>query len=177
MQVHHIWSLSQARIKEKNEWKWWNGAQLDGRCVCLCYLPLHHKSPEDFFWHQLTPVARKMGHKMVVCVCVLLILLNTIIKGTETVQATPLRRTLIFSLIRMRYLPSVLWHCWLGGRKGIQPVKKYGGWWRWALVILDGVAPSRMVSVSASVNLPLQQKVQKFSPGTGSPGWSRKKVT
>jgi len=22
---------------------------------------------------------------------------------------------------------SVLWHCWLGGRKGIRPVKKYGG--------------------------------------------------
>jgi len=32
-----------------------------------------------------------------------------------------------------------------------------------------------MVSVSASVNLPLHHKVQKFSFGTGSPGWSRKK--
>jgi len=39
----------------------------------------------------------------------------------------------------------------------------------------DGVVPSRMVSVSASVNLPLHNKVQKFSSGTGSPGWSRKK--
>ena len=29
--------------------------------------------------------------------------------------------------------------------------------------------------MSASVNLPLQHKVQKFSSGTGSPGWSRKK--
>ena len=27
------------------------------------------------------------------------------------------------------------------------------GWWRWALVSLDGVAPSRLVGVSASVNL------------------------
>jgi len=44
-----------------------------------------------------------------------------------------------------------------------------GGWWRWALVSLDGVAPSRMVSVSASVNLPLHHKVQKLSSGTGSP--------
>ena len=35
--------------------------------------------------------------------------------------------------------------------------------------------PSRMVGVSASVNLPLHHKVQKFSSGTGSPGWSRKK--
>jgi len=31
--------------------------------------------------------------------------------------------------------------------------------------------PSRMVNVSASVNLPLHRKVQKFSSGTGSPGW------
>ena len=50
-----------------------------------------------------------------------------------------------------------------------------GGWWRWALVSPDGVAPSLMVGVSASVNLPLHYKVQKFSSGTGSPGWSRKK--
>jgi len=32
-----------------------------------------------------------------------------------------------------------------------------------------------MVGVSASVNLPLHHKVQKFSSGTGSPGWSQKK--
>ena len=43
------------------------------------------------------------------------------------------------------------------------------------MVSPDGVAPSWMVSVSASVNLPLCHKVQKFSSGTGSPGWSRKK--
>jgi len=30
-------------------------------------------------------------------------------------------------------------------------------------------------SVSASFGLPLQQKVQRFSSGTGSPWWSRKK--
>ena len=29
--------------------------------------------------------------------------------------------------------------------------------------------------MSASVNLPLHHKVRKFSFGTGSPGWSRKK--
>jgi len=38
-----------------------------------------------------------------------------------------------------------------------------------------GVAPSWMVGVSASVNYPLHLKVQKFSSGTGLPGWSRKK--
>jgi len=40
---------------------------------------------------------------------------------------------------------------------------------------LGGVAPSRMVGVSASVNLPLHHEVQKFSSGTGSPEWSQKK--
>ena len=34
---------------------------------------------------------------------------------------------------------------------------------------------SLLFSVSASVDLPLHHKVQKFSSGTGSPGWSRKK--
>jgi len=61
----------------------------------------------------------------------------------------------------------------LGGREGIQPVKN-GGRCRWALVSSDGVVPSQMVGVSASVNLLLHHKVQKFSSGTGSPGWSRK---
>jgi len=32
------------------------------------------------------------------------------------------------------------------------------GWWRWALVSPDGVVPSRMVGVSASVNLPLHHQ-------------------
>jgi len=32
-----------------------------------------------------------------------------------------------------------------------------------------------MVDVPASVNLPLHHKVNKFSSGTGSPGWSWKK--
>jgi len=68
----------------------------------------------------------------------------------------------------------VLWHCWLGGRNCIRPVKNEG-WWRWAQVSPDGVAPSRMVGVSASVNLPLHHKVQKFSSRTSWPGWSWKK--
>jgi len=48
------------------------------------------------------------------------------------------------------------------------------GWWRWALVSPHGVAPSQMVGVSTSVNVPLHHKIQKFSSGTGSPGWSQK---
>jgi len=63
----------------------------------------------------------------------------------------------------------------LVGRQEGHPACKNGGWWRWALVSPEGVATSRMVGVSASVHLPLHHKVQKFSSGTGSPGWSRKK--
>jgi len=35
--------------------------------------------------------------------------------------------------------------------------------------------PSQKVGLSASVNLPLHHKVQKFSSGNSSPGWSQKK--
>ena len=62
-----------------------------------------------------------------------------------------------------------------GWHEGHPACKNMGRWWRWALVSPDGVAPSRMVGVTASVNLHLHHKVQKFSSGTGSPGWSRKK--
>ena len=62
----------------------------------------------------------------------------------------------------------------VGRQEGHPACKKMRGW-QWALVGPAGVAPSWMVSVSASVNLPLHHKVQKFSSGTGSPGWSQKK--
>jgi len=63
----------------------------------------------------------------------------------------------------------------LVGRQEGHPACKKWGWWRWALVSLDGVVPSWMVAVPASVNLPLHHKVKKFSSGTGSPGGPRKK--
>jgi len=56
-------------------------------------------------------------------------------------------------------------------QEGHPACKKWGvgtGWFGWSGAQLDGV--------SASVNLPLHYKVQKFSSGTGSPGWSQKKV-
>jgi len=42
----------------------------------------------------------------------------------------------------------------VGRQEGHPACKKYAGWWRLTLVSPDGVAPSRMVGVSASVNLP-----------------------
>ena len=65
----------------------------------------------------------------------------------------------------------------VGRQKGHPACKEYGdgGGGQWALVNSDGMAPSRMINVSASVNLPLHHKVQRFSSCTGSPGWSQKK--
>ena len=72
-------------------------------------------------------------------------------------------------------LPSVLSHCWLGGRKGIRPVKN-GGWWRWALLSPDGVTPSRMVGVSAFVNLPLHHKSRSSLLAPAHLGGPRKRA-
>jgi len=63
----------------------------------------------------------------------------------------------------------------VGWQEGHPACKQMGGWWSWALVSLDGVTPSQVVCVSAPVNLPLHHEIQKFSSGTSSPGWSRKK--
>jgi len=81
------------------------------------------------------------------------------------INQTPKKYSILTSLVYTdRQFPTHIW-----------PVKM-GNWWKWALASPDGLVPSRMVCVSASVNLPLHHKVQKFSSGTGSPGWSRKKA-
>jgi len=57
-----------------------------------------------------------------------------------------------------------------GRQEGHPACKNMGGWWRWALLSADGVAPSRMVGVSASVNLPLHHRVQKCLLAPAHPG-------
>jgi len=87
------------------------------------------------------------------------------------VQVTPLSRTLASSPnpnALVAFSALTLLDGWQEGHPACK--KNMGGWWRWALVSPDGVAPSQMVDVSASVNLPLNHKVQKFSSGTGSAG-------
>jgi len=54
----------------------------------------------------------------------------------------------------------------------MRPVKKLGDGGGGRCLVRMEWRPS---GVSASVNLPLHHKVQKFSSRTGSPGWSRKK--
>jgi len=68
-----------------------------------------------------------------------------------------------------------VWTLLVGRQEGQPARKKHGRMVEVGIISPDGVAPSQMVSVSASVNLPLHHKVQKFSSGTDSPGWSRKK--
>jgi len=65
----------------------------------------------------------------------------------------------------------------LVGRQEGQPAcKKHDRGEHWLVRNPDGVAPSQMVRVSASVNLPLHHKIQRFSPGTGSPGCPGKRA-
>jgi len=65
---------------------------------------------------------------------------------------------------------------WLGSRKGIRPVKNggdgRGGHW---LVRIEWHPAGRSVCLPLLM-FPCNNNVQKFSSGTGSPGWSRKKA-
>ena len=51
-----------------------------------------------------------------------------------------------------------------------------GGWWRWALVSPAGVAPSWMVGVSASVNLPRTIKSRSSLLAPAHPGGPGKRA-
>jgi len=69
----------------------------------------------------------------------------------------------------------VLRQCWLGSRKSIQPVKN-GGRWRLALLSPDGEPPIQMVSMSTSVNLPLNDKSRSSLLAPAQPGGPRKRA-
>jgi len=64
----------------------------------------------------------------------------------------------------------------VGRQEGHPACKKYGGGrgWQW-LVWMEWHPAGWLVCLPRAFNLPLHHKVQKFSSGTGSPGWSRKK--
>ena len=75
-------------------------------------------------------------------------------------------------------LPSVLWRCWLGGRKGIQPVKKLsGGVLAWLSVwseVQTCIWPSRfhchslsLASVKSRVVLPFWYRLTRVVPDKG----------
>ena len=53
---------------------------------------------------------------------------------SATVYTTHMQLHIINSVISCQFMPSVLWSCWLGGRKGIRPVKNME-WWVAGMVI------------------------------------------
>ena len=55
-------------------------------------------------------------------------------------------------------LPSVLWRCWLGGRKGIRPVKKLEWWGAGVVICLERDADLHMAQL-----MPLPLTVSCFS--------------
>jgi len=74
-------------------------------------------------------------------------------------------------------LPSVLWHCWLGGRKGIQPVKYWAvGCWhgylsgarcRLASGPADATATLSLASVKSRLVLPFWYRLTRVVPDKG----------
>ena len=56
------------------------------------------------------------------------------------------------------FLPSVLWRCWLGGRKGIRPVKKTEWWGTGMVICLEWDADLHMAQL-----MPLPLTVSCFS--------------
>ena len=66
--------------------------------------------------------------------------------------------TTCWLVLRRMEMPSVLWHCWLGGRKGIRPVKNWAvGCWRGCL---SGV---RCILLHVAQLMPLPLTVSCFS--------------
>jgi len=63
---------------------------------------------------------------------------------------------------RNLFIPSVLWRCWLGGRKDIRPVKNIEGFGCGGVVSPDGVAPTRTAGASASIITPAPQKSRRM---------------
>ena len=59
------------------------------------------------------------------------------------------------SLCIYKTLPSVLWRCWMGSRKGIQPVKSE--WWRSGMVIC--------LERGADLVLPFSYRLTRVVPG------------
>ena len=75
---------------------------------------------------------------------------------------------LITNDLCLQCFDTVGWAAGLG-----HPACKNGGWWRWALVSSDGVAPSQMVGVSDSVYLPctIESRSSLLAPAhPGGPG-------
>ena len=83
---------------------------------------------ECFFWYWLSQVVPDKGpFSIYVCMCVCLEVLKFNFCMRSALQLV------LYAILRPLYLtvPSVLWRCWLGSRKGIRSVKNWlVGCWR-----------------------------------------------
>jgi len=92
--------------------------QLDCWCVCLCYLHFAPENPEDGKMYLLVPAhpgcpgQSPESCKMVVCVCVCVCV--CVIENWHKGRNVSSLKSLF---------PSVLWHCWMGDKKPVQPIK------------------------------------------------------
>ena len=82
---------------------------------------------------------------------------------------------------QIRIVPSVLWCCWLGGRKGIRPVKKLSGGmlvWLWLSVwseVQTCILPSwcychslSLASVKSRLVFPFWYRLTRVAPDKGT---------
>jgi len=79
----------------------------------------------------------------------------------KTVQPVEIRAHFIYSTVECRpisCMPSVLWRCCLGGRKGIRPVKKTEWWGEGVVICLERGANLHMAQL-----MPLPLIVSCFS--------------
>ena len=70
-----------------------------------------------------------------------------------------------------QFLPSVLWHCWLGDRKDIRPVKSWTlvCWWWWFDCFARLIAPvvtTTSIILSSNKNRPTQVHLEKMAVKT-----------
>ena len=84
--------------------------------------------------------------------------LDTLLVNCENFKASPSLFMFIYSFPSMFiYVPSVLWRCWLGGRKGIRPVKN------WVVRCWRGYLSGVSADLHTAQLLPLPLTVSCFS--------------
>jgi len=83
--------------------------------------------------------------------------LHTWVSSMQLISSV-IGQSCIFRSLPIHVLPSVLWRCWLGGRKGIRPVKKLEWWGAGVVICLQ-----RDADVHVAQLMPLPLTVSYFS--------------
>ena len=85
---------SSSRFNFRNE-NYTGGAQTDSRCVCLCYLPLHHNVQKFSSGTSSPGWSRKKGRKMVVVVLLLQHFITILITCHYQLSRSTIHRALV----------------------------------------------------------------------------------